>query len=174
VTPPRAETLLDGRLPAVYADLRDLAHRYLSLERPGHTLQPTALVHEAYLRISAQTSRLDLDRAEIIAAAAGAMRLVLVDHARRRRAEKRGGSARRMPLDDVVASYEERAIDLVAVDEALSRLATFDAGLAKLVELRFFGGLAEEEIAAILGVSARTVRRGWRTARLWLARELGA
>lgn len=169
----RSENLLDGRLPDVYAELRDLAHRYLSVERPGHTLQPTALVHEAYLRISAQTSRLALDRAELIAAAAGAMRLVLVDHARRRRAEKRGGSARRVPLDDVLASYEERAIDLVAVDDALQRLTNVDPDLARLVELRFFGGLSEEDIASVLGVSARTVRRGWRTARLWLARELG-
>jgi RNA polymerase sigma factor (TIGR02999 family) len=160
-----------------YERLRGLARFFLGRERRDHTLQPTALANEAFLRLSAGENGADgADPAHplFLRAAASAMRRVLVDHARARRAVKRGGAARREPLDAALLLYETNSQGLVAVDEALIRLERFDPELATLVDLRFFGGLNEEETAAVLGVSARTVRRGWRAAKLWLSRELSA
>jgi RNA polymerase sigma-70 factor, ECF subfamily len=162
--------------PEAYDELRRLATGYLSRERRAHTLQPTALVHEALARLMAGRGAgalAGMDRGEYVAAVARAMRLVLVDHARRRGAQKRGGARHRVPLDDSLALYEESASDLLALDEALERLAALDPELARMVELRFFGGLTEEETAREMGVSSRTVTRAWRFARVWLARELG-
>jgi RNA polymerase sigma factor (TIGR02999 family) len=159
--------------PALYEELRRLAASFLQRERPGHTLQPTALVHEALLKCSRWPGVDTLDKPTFVATAARAMRIVLVDHARRKRAEKRGGGRPGVPLDAAMALYEESVSDLVALDEALERLGALDPQLARIVELRFFGGLTEAEIAADLGVSHRTVTRAWRFARVWLAHELG-
>lgn len=152
--------------------MRQLASRYLARERAGHTLQTTALVHEAWVRLVHQERLAEADRTVFLGAAARAMRRILVDYARRRRAAKRGGAAVKVPMDEALALYEERSQDLLALDEALTRLGAMDADLARIVELRFFGGLTEEEAAAVLGVSARSVRRGWRAARAWLAAQL--
>lgn len=157
---------------ASYERLRALARYFLGRERRDHTLQPTALAHEAFLRLPAGADESDPAHPRFLRAAAAAMRRVLVDHARTRRAAKRGGAGRREPLDDALLLYETNASDLVAVDEALARLERFDPELAALVDLRFFGGLTEEEAAAALGVSPRTARRAWRAAKLWLSREL--
>ena len=156
-----------------YDRLRSLAARFLNRERVDHTLQPTALVHEVYLRVAAQPSLRSLQCPHMFALAARVMRDVLVDHARRKRSIKRGGRIQRHPLDATCVAYEHRAIDLLGLDDALNKLGTADPELSQIVELRFFGGLTEEEIAKELGVSSRTVRRGWRAARVWLARELG-
>lgn len=159
-------------LPLVYDELRRLARQRMSGESAGNTLQPTALVHEAYLRLVDQTRVSWQSRAHFYGVAASMMRRVLIDHARTKATEKRGGTAVRLSLEDVQAPLEQRASDLVALDEALRRLAEIDDRKARIVELRFFGGLTEEEIAAILEVSRRTVLREWKTARLWLYREL--
>lgn len=160
-------------IPLVYDELRRLAARYLSRERSDHTLQATALVNEAYLRLVDQTRVNYQSRAHFYGVAAQVMRHILVDHARARAADKRGGAAVRLSLEDVVEILpEQRAADLVALDEALNALAKFDKRKSQVVELRFFGGLQEEEIAAYLGVSVRTVLRDWKMARLWLYREL--
>jgi len=166
--------------PETYERLRGLARFFLGRERRDHTLQPTALANEAFLRLPIGATDSDPAHPRFLRAAAAAMRRVLVDHARARRSAKRGGALRREPLDDALALYEasatrvssSSAIDLVAIDEALERLDRFDPELSALVDLRFFGGLSEEETAAALGVSPRTVRRGWRAAKLWLSREL--
>ena len=160
-------------LTGVYDELRGLAAHYLSGERRSHTLQPTALVHESFLRLLKGRNLDGLAGSHLLALSARAMRSVLVDHARRRGRMKRGGHAQRVRLDDVVDLYEERAIDLIALDEALTKLAEVDAQQATVIELRFFGGLSEEETAAMLGVSARTVGRVWRRARAWLRHALG-
>jgi RNA polymerase sigma factor (TIGR02999 family) len=157
--------------PATYAHLRELAAAYLRRERRSHTLQPTALVHEAIIRLLASDS--SATGGALVQAAARAMRHVLVDHARRHGAVKRGpGTAERLPLDATLVEHAEGGPDLLALDEALGRLGTHDRELLAIVELRFFGGLTEEQTARCLGVSTRTVTRGWRFARLWLAREL--
>ncbi|MBV9958072.1 MAG: sigma-70 family RNA polymerase sigma factor [Acidobacteria bacterium] len=161
-------------MPLVYDELRRLARSYLQRENRGHTLQPTALVHEAYLRLVDQTRVSWQNRAHFYGIAANMMRRVLVDHARRRASGKRGGSAVRLSTEDVQIPLEERAADFVALDEALEELAKFDERKSRIVELRFFGGLTDEEIAEVLGVSTRTVLRDWKTARLWLYRELAA
>ena len=158
---------------AIYQRLRAIAAQYLRRQRPGHTLQPTALVHEAYARLLRSGRFENLAPGPFMVVAARAMRSVLIDHARRRTAQKRGGSSRREPLDDVVDLYQERAVDLLALDEALSKLARIDAEQVRVIELRFFGGLTEVETAETLGVSARTVGRVWRTARAWLRCEMG-
>ena len=155
----------------VYTDLRRLAAGYLAHERAGHTLQPTALVHEAYVRLQGADSA-PVDRPTLLAAAARAMRRALVDHARRRNAGKRQQEGARLPLDEAVARYETCATDLVALDDALTRLAELDARLVRLVELRFFGRMSIEETAEALGVSRPTVVRDWRVARRWLYEEL--
>ena len=155
-------------LPLVYAELRRLAAGYLRRERPGHTLQPTALVNEAYLRLVDQSHVHWQNRAHFLGVAAQMMRRILVDHARGQRAEKRGGEIQKLSLDENIDVSGERAADLVALDEALERLAELDPQKSRIVELRFFGGLSVEETAEVLGVSAPTVKRQWRMAKAWL------
>jgi RNA polymerase sigma factor (TIGR02999 family) len=159
---------MDELLPLVYAELRRLAASYLRRERSDHTLQPTALVHEAYLRMVDQTQVRWQNRAHFFGVAAQMMRRILVDHARSQHAEKRGGDAQKLSLDENIDVSGERAADLVALDEALSRLAEIDPQKSRVVELRFFGGLSVEETAEVLGVSAPTVKRHWRLAKAWL------
>jgi RNA polymerase sigma factor (TIGR02999 family) len=159
---------MDELLQLVYAELRRLAASYLRRERSDHTLQPTALVHEAYLRMVDQTQVRWQNRAHFFGVAAQMMRRILVDHARSQHAEKRGGDAQKLSLDENIDVSGERAADLVALDEALSRLAEIDPQKSRVVELRFFGGLSVEETAEVLGVSAPTVKRHWRLAKAWL------
>ena len=159
--------------PLVYDELRLIAHRQLQRERPGHTLDTTALVHEAYLRLAGSTSQDFSDRAHFFAMAATAMRRILVDYARRYRTEKRGAAPRRVSLTDTMLVAEERADTLLAVDEALGELARIDPRLSRVVECRFFAGLTEDETAETLGVTSRTVRRDWTKAKGWLLRTLG-
>ncbi len=163
---------LDRLFPLVYDELRRIAHHQLSRERTGHTLDTAALVHEAYLKLVDQTRVQWADRSHFFAVAARAMRRVLVDYARRLRAEKRGGAPKRVSLTDVMLVAEERADTLVALDQALTELAGVDKRLCRVVECRFFGGLTEEETAEVLGVTARTVRRDWTKAKCWLHRAL--
>jgi len=165
---------LDGALPLVYDELRELAHRQLRREADGHTLGTTALVHEAYLRLVDQTRSRWQDRAHFLAVAATAMRRILVDHARRQHAAKRGDGRRAVTLDDGVDGLraEGRPELLVALDEALVRLAALDGRQARVVECRFFGGLTEEETAAALDIGLRTAKRDWAKARAWLYQEL--
>lgn len=159
-------------MPLVYNELRRQARGYLSRERGEHTLQPTALVHEAYLRLVDQT-RVDWkNRAHFYGTAANMMRRVLIDHARGHVADKRGGGAIRLSIDDLQIPVEERAASFLALDEALEKLAKFDDRKAKVVEMRFFAGLTDAEIAEVLAVTERTVQRDWRSARLWLFGEL--
>ncbi len=165
--------LLDRLLPLVYDELRGIAHRQLSLEPRGHTLDTTALVHEAYLKLVDQTRVQWQDRVHFFAVAARAMRRILVDYARRHAARKRGGDRRRVSLDAVPLAVEERADRLLALDEALTRLEVLNERLCRVVECRFFGGMTEDEAAEALGVTSRTVRRDWVKARGWLFRELG-
>lgn len=159
-------------LPLVYDELRRIAHRQLRLERQGHTLNTTALVHEAYLKLVDQTRVEWRDRVHFFAVAAQAMRRILVDHARKYLAAKRGGHQQRVPLEEAVFSVEDRADTLLALDEALTELAALDERLSRVVECRFFGGLTEEETAEALGVTARTVRRDWVKAKGWLHAEI--
>ena len=167
---------LDTLLPIVYAELRRQARRALRREAPGHTLQPTALVHEAYLRLVDQRPDRWQGRAQFFGIAARCMRQVLVDAARTRRASKRGGGARPVTLGGaeelVVAPAEATGDDVLALDEALTRLAALDPEQARLVELRYFAGLTIDDTAATLGVSPATVSREWTVARRWLRREL--
>lgn len=165
----------DRLMPLVYDELRQLARSYLRRERPDHTLQATGLVHEAYLRLVDQTKTGWKNRAHFLGVAAQVMRRILVDHARRHRAEKRGGGWERLPLDDEeVASEGVRSVNLSALDDALEDLAKFDARQSRVVELRFFGGLTNEEVGEVLEISPRTVKREWRMARAWLHREVFA
>jgi len=157
----------------VYDELRRMARGYLAGERRDHTLQPTALVHETYLRLVDQKSMAWEDRRHFFALAATTMRRILVDHARGQRREKRGGGREKMSLESVgELAAAERAAEVVAIDEALERLAVEDGLKASVVELRFFAGLTNDEVATVLGLSEPTVRRHWRTAKLWLYREL--
>ena len=166
------ESALGRLMPLVYRELRKLASRCLRGEREGQTLQTTALVNEAYLRL-VRSSRVQWrDRAHFFAVSAQLMRRILVDEARKRRYQKRGGDRTRVTLDESALSGEQRHIDLLALDEALERLAQFSRRKAQVVEMRFFGGLTIEETAAVLGVSADIVKREWRTAKLWLLRAL--
>jgi RNA polymerase sigma factor (TIGR02999 family) len=162
----------DRLFPLVYDELRRIAHRQLGSERPDHTLATTALVHEAYLKLVDQTRAQLTDRAHFFAVAARAMRRILVDYARRHQALKRGGAAEPVSLSDAALVADDRADTLVALDEALTRLAELDARLSQVVECRFFGGLTEEETAEALAVTARTVRRDWVKAKGWLHHEL--
>ena len=164
---------LDKLTPLVYEELRQQAARYLRKERPGHSLQATALINEAYLRLIDVKDVQWQNRAHFFAIAANLMRRILVDHARRRDAEKRGGSQVMLTLDDAFAAAEQPDVDLLAIDEALNKLAMIDAQQARVVELRFFSGLTVEETAAALGVSPKTVKRDWSVARAWLRREIG-
>lgn len=158
--------------PLVYDELRRQARGFLSKERAGHTLQPTALVHEAYLKLVDQTRVSWQNRAHFFGTASQLMRRIVIDHARAHASGKRGGAAIRLSLDDVQIPSEERADGLIALDEALKNLAEFDERKSKIVEMRFFAGLTDDEIAEVLQISTRTVLRDWKTARLWLYREL--
>ncbi len=166
------ERPVDAMAEAVYAELRRVAAAYIRRERPGGTFQPTDLVNEAYVRLAGQHPRFQ-NRAHFCAIAANAMRQILVERARARGAQKRGGGAPRVTLDEGMAAAPEAAVDLEALDEALTRLASLDAQQARIVELRFFGGLSVDETAEALGTSPATVKRHWAVARAWLARELG-
>ena len=160
-------------MPLIYDELRRLADYYLRRERPDHTLQPTALVHEAYLKLIDQT-RVDWqNRAHFFGVAAQLMRRILVDHARRHRASKRGGFQQKLTLDEAVDYSQPRDVDLVKLDDALTALAKFDARQSRIVELRFFGGLTIEETAEALGISPATVKVDWSMAKAWLCREIG-
>lgn len=159
-------------IPLVYAELRRLAAHYLRGEHPDHTLQPTALVHEAYLRLTDMQQIDWRGRSHFFAIAAIAMRRILVDHARAKRAEKREALREAISLDDVLVVSPSRSPDLLALDEALDRLAKVDARRSQIVELRYFAGMTEGETAEFLGVSARTVKRDWRVAKAWLYNEL--
>jgi RNA polymerase sigma factor (TIGR02999 family) len=159
---------LDRLMPLVYEELRQLARRQLSLEGPGHTLQSTALVHEAYLRLVDQDRVQWQNRAQFFAVAAQLIRRILVDHARRRHADKRGGDAGRLSLDESIATPQHKDVDLVALDDALTDLSRLDAQQAQVIELRFFAGLTIAESAEALGISPATVHRDWITAKAWL------
>lgn len=165
-------SVANALFPLLYDELRAIAHRQLGRERPSHTLSTTALVHEAYERLVDQTRTEWEDRAHFCAVAARAMRHILVDYARRRHALKRGGKHEPLPLDEGRIAVEEQAEMLLALDEALDRLATFGERPSRVVELRFFGGMTEEETAEALGVSVRTVRRDWAKAKAWLFQDL--
>lgn len=158
----------------IYARLRALADRHLAAERPGHTLEPTALVHEAYLKLVDQRVARWESRAQFFAFAAHAMRRILLDHAKARGRVKRGGGARRVPLEGVDTPTPTGVpdLDLIALDEALGRLAHHDAVAARVVEMRFFAGMEVEAIASVLGVTDRTVRRHWVYAKAWLGRAM--
>ncbi|MGH9203284.1 MAG: sigma-70 family RNA polymerase sigma factor [Vicinamibacterales bacterium] len=166
---------LDQLVPLVYDDLRRLAGGYMQRETPGHPLQPTALVHEAYVRLIDQRRVQWRNRAHFFGVAASMMRRILVDHARARRAEKRGGAAERVTLEgDDVAAPEQNGIDVLALHESLERLAAFDPQQERIVELRYFGGLTIEEAAEVVGVSPATVVREWTIAKAWLRAYLSA
>lgn len=168
------QAALDELLPLVYNELRRLADSYLQQERANHTLQATALVHEAYLRLVDQTNISWQNRAHFFSVAAKVMRNILVDHARSHNAQKRGGGLTKLSLDEAVSFFEERDVNLVALDEGLNELAELDPQQARIVELRFFGGLKIEEVAEVLKVTPDKVRYDWRMAKAWLHRAIGA
>jgi len=162
---------LDKMLPLVYNELRRIALNHMRRERSDHTLQPTALVHEAYLRLVDQKSVTWQNSAQFFSIASGMMRRILVNHAKKRQAAKRGGSIIKVPLD-VAGAAERGDVRLIALDEALAELAARDARKGRIVELKFFGGLTTKEIAEVLEVSSATVENDWRLARAWLYREM--
>jgi RNA polymerase sigma factor (TIGR02999 family) len=166
------ESAFEKLVPLVYQELRVLARRYMRRERADHTLQATALVNEAYVRLVDVNRMQWQNRAHFLAVAAQTMRRILVEFARHRRRQKRGGDAMRVTLDNAREIAEEKGVDLVALSDALSALATFDPRMAQVVELRFFGGLSVPETADVLKVSPETVMRDWKTAKVWLLREL--
>ncbi len=165
---------LASPLPIVYDEMRRLAASYLRRERPGQTLQGTALVHEAYMRLLQDAHLSWQNRAHFLGIAARSMRQILIERARARHAVKRGGQQVRVTLDPGLIATPSQGFDLEVLDDALTRLAAFDAELARVVEVRFFGGLSIEEAAEALNVSPATVKRRWTVARAWLARELGS
>lgn len=165
---------LDALLPFVYAELRSIAARYLARERRDHTLQPTALVHEAYLRLVSQRSVNWRDRAQFYGLAANMMRRILVNHANARRAEKRGGAGEKVSLDEAMVALDELNVDVRALDEALESLARIDEEKVRIVEMKFFGGMTTEEIAEVIGKSTATIERDWAFARSWLYNALAA
>jgi RNA polymerase sigma factor (TIGR02999 family) len=167
-----AETPAQDLLPLVYDELRRQARHYLRRERPNHSLQATALVHEAYLRLSTQRPKQFANREHFVAIAAQLMRQVLVEHARRRRTAKRGGQAVSVELDEALAQATARNVNVLALDDALTALEKLDARQARIVELRFFAGLSIEETSVVLAMSTATVKRDWATARAWLQREM--
>ena len=162
------QAALEKLMPLVYEELRRLAHHYMRTERPGHTLQTTALVNEVYFRLVDQKHMHLQNRAHFFAISAKLMRRILVDHARSNQYVKRGGGAHRVTLDEGAVVAEEQAADLIALDDALLRLAALDQRKSSIVELRFFGGLSVEETAEALKTSSRTVMREWRLAKAWL------
>ena len=159
-------------MPLIYEELRQLAHQYLQRERPDHTLQATGLVHEAYLRLVDQSTTTWQNRAHFFGVAAQVMRRILVDYARAHRTAKRGGEWDKLAFDEALAPAAERRIDLVALDDALRDLLALDPRQSQIVELRFFGGLTNEEIGEVLDVSPTTVKREWRIAKAWLRRQI--
>jgi RNA polymerase sigma factor (TIGR02999 family) len=163
---------LDKLMPIVYEELRRQAARYLRKERPGHTLQTTALIHEAYVRLVDQRNVQWQNRAHFFGIAAQLMRRILVDHARTKKRVKRGGSDVRVSINDANVAVKGQDLDVVALDEALQRLAEIDEQQSRVVELRFFSGLTVEETAAVMGISKATVKRDWSMAKAWLHREL--
>ena len=166
------DAALAGLTPLVYEELRRLAHHYMEGQRPDHTLQTTALVNEAYLRLADQTNPRWQNRAHFFAVAARAMRQILVSYARSQRSQKRGGGAVKVDLDEAALVSPEESKEIVDLHEALERLATLDSRKAQVVELKYFGGLNYDEIAEVLKISRITVRRDWEFARLWLYTEL--
>jgi len=168
------QTALNKLTPLVYDELRRIAHRYVQRERNGHTLETTALVNEAYLRLAGQKKIEWQNRAHFFAVTAQVMRHILIDHARRRQYSKHGGDVRRVSLEEAQMMSHERASELVALDEALDELAKLDVRKSRVVELRYFGGLDLEETADVLEVSVMTVRRDWRVAKAWLYRRMKA
>lgn len=166
------EAAFEQLIPLVYPELRRLARRYMGREDANHTLQTSALINEAYLRLIDQQQVVWKDRGHFFAVATRVMRHILIDHARRHRYAKRGGGAPHVPLDSVRLGSDQRARELLALDEALQKLSTFDARKSQIVEMRFFGGMTVEETAEVLGISAITVKREWRSAKAWLHSEL--
>ena len=166
------DAALEQLIPAVYQELRRMADHYLRGEDSGHSLQPTALVHEAYLRLIDQTKVEWQNRAHFFGVAAQMMRRILIDHAKAKHRVKRGGTAVKVMLDENVNFTQERASELLALDDALQSLARMDERKSRIVELRYFGGLTVEETAQVLGVSDKTVMRDWNLAKAWLYREL--
>ena len=164
---------LDQLLPLVYAELHYIAERHMAGERADHTLQPTALVNEAFLKLVGGSPAAFNDRTHFLRAASTAMRHVLVDYSRKRNAAKRGGNLQ-VTLDDAIVGAAEKPLDMLVLDDALTRLAAGDARSAQVVELRFFGGLSLTEVAETLGISLASVKRDWQFARGWLATEIGA
>ncbi|MFO0974606.1 MAG: sigma-70 family RNA polymerase sigma factor [Phycisphaerae bacterium] len=162
----------DELAPLIYDELKQLAEAAFRRERANHTLQPTALVHEAYVRLAGGEPGNWNNRVHFFGAAAQTMRRVLIQYARQRNAEKRGGGQTVQPLDELLIAFEDRSTDLLTLDAALERLAEMDPQQSQIVELRFFGGLTVEETAGVLGVSPSTVERGWRVARAWLLGEV--
>jgi RNA polymerase sigma factor (TIGR02999 family) len=169
---PPANDELDHLFPVIYAELKDIAAAYMRGERPGHTLQPTALVHEAYMRLFRKKGIEWANRTHVLAMAAKEMRRVLIDHARRRNAAKRPGGVPHVTFDEDLAMMREKSVGVLALHEALEKLATLDPRQAEIAVLRIFGGLTENEIADHFGLSERTIRDDWRVARAWLAREM--
>jgi RNA polymerase sigma factor (TIGR02999 family) len=162
---------LHALIPVVYDELRALAHNYLKAERPDHTLQSVDLVHEAFLRLVDQSPAQTQDRGHFVAVAARLMRQILVDHARSRRAAKRGPE-QKLELDEALGLPQKQTVDVIALDDALTELSRRDAQQGRIVEMRFFGGLTVEEAADVLGVSPATVKRDWSVAKAWLMREV--
>lgn len=165
---------LESLLPLVYEELHRQAVHFFNRERAGHTLQPTALVNEVYLRLINQNDVNWQNRAQFFGIAAQMMRRILVSHARARQAKKRGGAAERITLAEELATAPERDVNLLALDDALTRLESLDPQKSRMVELRFFSGLSVEETAEVMGVSPRTIDRQWQTAKAWLHREISA
>ena len=165
-------TAIEKLTPLIYDELRRIAHRYVQRERNGHTLETTALVNEAYLRLAGQKKIEWQNRAHFFAVTAQVMRHILIDHARRRRFLKHGGDAQQVSLSEAAMMSEQRAAELVTLDEALDELARLDGRKSRVVELRYFGGLSLEETAEVLEVSLMTVRRDWRAAKAWLYRRI--
>ena len=159
---------------SVYEELHRLAKRYMAQERPGHTLQATALVNEAYMRLTEVNRMQWQNRAHFFAVSAQMMRRILLDFARQRNRKKRGGEVQRVQLDDALFVSQESGFDLIALDDSLKAMADVDLRMSQIVELRFFGGLSVEETAEVLKVSPQTVTRDWKTAKVWLLRELSA
>ena len=163
---------LDRLVPLVYPELRKLARRHMGKENPGHTLQTSALINEAYLRLVNQSGTKWNDRAHFFAVAAQVMRRILIDHARRHHFTKRGAGAQHIPIDEAATPGQVRASEFLALEEALSNLALIDARKSKIVELRFFGGLTVDEVADLMKLSPITIKREWRSAKAWLHLEI--
>jgi RNA polymerase sigma-70 factor (ECF subfamily) len=166
------KSALDAMTPVLYDELRRLARQFLARERPDHTLQPTALVHEAYMRLVDQRAVDWENRAHFLGIAASMMRRILVNHAKAHKAAKREGFAEAVTLDDALGVFTNRRVDLLDVEQSLDKLTELDPQQGKVVELRYFGGLSIEETAEVMGISAATVKREWATARLWLIQEM--